>query len=151
VAGSRSARRGDHRDRTGVSRMVRVNELVRQVLAEELAGLIYDEHGLEAVSVTGVDTRSDLSAARVFLSSLPEALREILDESRPQLQGALARQVRLKRVPRLLFEVDPAAMAADAVESALARIRQPESGLDPRIPSEQEVEPPPGDENGRTE
>jgi ribosome-binding factor A len=91
-------------------RMRRVNESVRQVLAEALLELKDPRIGL--VTVTGVDTAPDLRHAVVFVSVLgsekkKQATLRGLDAAHGLLQSQLARQLRLKRTPQLTFEYDP--------------------------------------------
>jgi ribosome-binding factor A len=91
-------------------RMRRVNESVRQVLAEALLELRDPRIGL--VTVTGVDTAPDLRHAVVFVSVLgsekkKEATLRGLEAAHGPLQSQLARQLRLKRTPQLTFEYDP--------------------------------------------
>jgi ribosome-binding factor A len=91
-------------------RMRRVNESVRQVLAEALPGLKDPRIGL--VTITGVDTTPDLRHAIVFVSVLGSARKRRatlsgLDAAHGVLQSRLARQLRLKRTPQLTFEYDP--------------------------------------------
>ena len=89
--------------------MRRVNESVRQVLAEALPELKDPRIGL--VTVTGVDTSPDLRYATVYVSVLGSARRQEatmrgLDAAHGVLQGWLARELRLKRTPQLTFEYD---------------------------------------------
>ena len=91
-------------------RMRRVNESVRQVLAEALPELKDPRIGL--VTVTGVDTAPDLRHAVVFVSVLGSerkrrATMQALEAAHGVLQSRLARQLRLKRTPQLTFEYDP--------------------------------------------
>ena len=91
-------------------RMRRVNESVRQVLAEALPELKDPRIGL--VTVTGVDTASDLRHAVVFVSVLGSEKRRAatlrgLEAAHGLLQAQLARQLRMKRTPQLTFEYDP--------------------------------------------
>jgi ribosome-binding factor A len=91
-------------------RMRRVNESVRQVLAEALPELKDPRIGL--VTVTGVDTAADLRHAVVFVSVLGSekkrrATLRGLEAAHGVLQARLARQLRLKRTPQLTFEYDP--------------------------------------------
>jgi ribosome-binding factor A len=91
-------------------RMRRVNESVRQVLAEALPELKDPRIGL--VTVTGVDTAPDLRHAVVFVSVLGSerkrrATMRGLEAAHGVLQSRLARQLRLKRTPQLTFEYDP--------------------------------------------
>jgi ribosome-binding factor A len=90
--------------------MRRVNESVRQVLSEQVVRLKDPRIGF--VTVTGVETSSDLRHARVFVSVLgAERRREEtlagLEAAHSVLQGALARELRMKRTPQLAFEYDP--------------------------------------------
>ncbi|MHB8470299.1 MAG: 30S ribosome-binding factor RbfA [Gaiellaceae bacterium] len=91
-------------------RMRRVNESVRQVLAEALPELKDPRIGL--VTITGVDTSPDLRYATVFVSVLGSARKrkaslQGLDAAHGLLQGRLARELRMKRTPQLAFEYDP--------------------------------------------
>jgi ribosome-binding factor A len=91
-------------------RMRRVNEAVRQVLSEAVGELKDPRIGF--VTVTGVETSSDLRHARVFVSVLgPDRTREQtlagLAAAHGVLQSRLARELRMKRTPQLAFEYDP--------------------------------------------
>ena len=90
--------------------MRRVNESVRQVLAEAVGDLKDPRIGL--VTVTGVRTSADLRAARVFVSVLGsekkrERSLEALTAAHGVLQARIASELRLKRTPQLTFEYDP--------------------------------------------
>src|SRR5438093_11665570 len=91
-------------------RMRRVNESVRQVLSEAVGQLKDPRIGF--VTVTGVETSSDLRHARVFVSVLGTERRRTetlagLQAAHSVLQAQLARELRLKRTPQLAFEYDP--------------------------------------------
>lgn len=100
-------------------RAYRVNELLREVLAEELERLEDDDERLGMLTITGVESDPDLRHATVFLSSLPEGAEEALAEHRPRLQAAIGRQARLKRTPQLSFAVDPGVRQGEIVEEIL--------------------------------
>ena len=90
--------------------MRRVNESVRQVLADAVGELQDPRIGL--VTVTGVQTSPDLRHATVFVSVLgSERKRERslagLAAAHGLLQARLARELRMKRTPQLAFEYDP--------------------------------------------
>jgi len=90
-------------------RMRRVNESVRQVLAEALPELKDPRIGL--VTVTGVETSPDLRTATVYVSVLGSEKKRTntlrgLDAAHGLLQSQLARQLRMKRTPTLTFEYD---------------------------------------------
>ncbi|HEX3980880.1 MAG TPA: 30S ribosome-binding factor RbfA [Acidimicrobiales bacterium] len=125
-----SGRRHDQRGAAPYPRSLRVNQVLRQVVAEELERLADADERLRLVTVTAVDTAPDLRQATVYLSSLTDDSAEALAERRTQLQRAVGRQVRMKRTPQLEFLVDPAVVAGGRVEEVLRRIRdqQAESG-----------------------
>lgn len=92
-------------------RMRRVNELLREIIAEELSGLTDPRVGF--VTVTGVETSPDLRNATVFYSVLGTEEEETatasgLTAAAPRLQAVMASQVRLKYTPRLAFHRDAA-------------------------------------------
>ena len=118
-----SGRRHDNRGASPYPRSLRVNQVLREVLAEELERLADADERLRLVTVTSVDTASDLRHATVFLSSLSDDGADALAERRPQLQHSLSRQLRMKRTPLLAFEVDPAVISGSRVEDVLRRIR----------------------------
>lgn len=90
--------------------MRRVNESVRQVLSEAIGQLKDPRIGF--VTITGVETSTDLRHARVYLSVLGAERKRVqtldaLEAARTLLQGRLARELRMKRTPQLAFEYDP--------------------------------------------
>jgi ribosome-binding factor A len=91
-------------------RMRRVNESVRQVLAEALPELKDPRIGL--ITVTGVETANDLRHATVYVSVLGSSRKRKatllgLEAAHGVLQSRLARELRMKRTPQLTFEYDP--------------------------------------------
>jgi len=114
---------------------LRVNQVLRQVLAEEIERLADADERLRLVTVTAVDTAPDLRHASVYLSSLSEDAADALAERRAQLQRTLGRQIRMKRTPQLDFAVDPAVVAGSKVEDVLRRIRDKEDGSPEGDPS----------------
>jgi ribosome-binding factor A len=90
-------------------RMRRVNAAVREVLSEAVGELKDPRIGF--VTVTGVETSSDLRQAQVFVSVLgSEKKREQtlagLEAAHGVLQGRIARELRMKRTPQLTFQYD---------------------------------------------
>ncbi|HET7489016.1 MAG TPA: 30S ribosome-binding factor RbfA [Acidimicrobiales bacterium] len=114
------------------SRVARVNELLREVVADELERESDADERLALLTVTAVHVDPDLRHARVLLSSLPPAAEEALQEHRTRLQGAIARQARLKRTPQLSFAPDPAVESGNRVEDLLRDLRTVEGGEDAR-------------------
>jgi ribosome-binding factor A len=91
-------------------RMRRVNEAVREVISEGVGELKDPRVGF--VTVTGVQTSADLRHATVFVSvfGTEGTRKKTLDglaAAHGVLQARLARELRLKRTPQLIFEYDP--------------------------------------------
>ncbi len=83
-------------------RTARINEVVREVLAEELERM--SDPRLSMVTVTGVDVTRDLRQAKVYYAALgreDEGIEVALRKAAPHLRGVLGRQVRLKYLPEL--------------------------------------------------
>lgn len=106
----------------GYARTARVNELLREVLAEHLERLQELDERLGLLTITAVVCDPDLRRARVLLSSLSETAAEALEEARVRLQAAIGHEVRMKRTPQLRFEADPAVEAGLRVEEILRRL-----------------------------
>ena len=108
-------------------RMRRVDEAVRQVLADALAGELSDPR-IGFITVTDVKTSPDLRAARVFVSVLGDeearaASLAALGSAHGLLQHRIASQLRLKRTPTLEFVYDSTTDRALRVESLLRERR----------------------------
>jgi ribosome-binding factor A len=91
------------------ARMRRVNELLREVIADEVA--ILKDPGLGFVTITGVDTSPDLRAARVYYSVIGDdeqrdATAAALKRASSRIRAVIGEQVRLKYVPKVDFEFD---------------------------------------------
>ena len=103
-------------------RSARVNEILREVLADELGRMEDIDEGLGLLTVTAVHCDPDLRRALVMFSSLGEEAEEALGLARVRLQAAISKQVRLKRTPQLRFAADPAVAAGFKVEEILRRL-----------------------------
>ncbi|MDA8317129.1 MAG: 30S ribosome-binding factor RbfA [Actinomycetota bacterium] len=103
-------------------RALRVNEVLRQVIGEELERLADADERLRLLTVTSVQVSADLRTATVFLAEMDEESGAALVERRGQLQRVVGRQVRMKRTPRLQFLVDPAVREGARVEEILRRL-----------------------------
>ncbi|MGI9023214.1 MAG: ribosome-binding factor A [Acidimicrobiales bacterium] len=114
----------------GWSRLDRVNEALREVLAEELA--LIDDDRLQLVTVTGVAADPDLRRAKVWFSALSvhpaEPVEEVLGGHRRRLQAAIGAQLRLKRTPELTFQPDPAIAVGTRVEDIIRGFDALDSG-----------------------
>jgi ribosome-binding factor A len=113
-------------------RTARVNEVMLEVLADELERM--SDPRLELVTFTGVKVTRDLSYATVYYSTLgatvaPDApttfaenAAEALRKAAPHLRGVVGRQMRIRQVPALTFEVDPGIVAGQRIDEILRGI-----------------------------
>jgi ribosome-binding factor A len=103
-------------------RTLRVNEVVRETLAEALERM--QDPRLEMVTITGVQVSPDLHHATVFYAKLgthdPQT-GAALSAASPHLRSTLGREVRLKYLPQLHFREDPAIEAGARIEELLRR------------------------------
>jgi ribosome-binding factor A len=113
-------------------RMRRVDEAIRQVIGDAVAGDLKDPR-VGFVTVTDVRTSPDLRHARVYVSvlgadggvSLPEEREVTLDGLRSAhgyLQGRLAGELRLKHTPALEFHYDDTTDRAMRVDELIDEI-----------------------------
>ncbi len=103
--------------------MRRVDEAIRQVIGEAVAGELKDPR-VGFVTVTDVRTSADLSHARVYVSVLGdeprrEATLQGLRSAHGYLQGRVASELRLKRTPTLTFAYDDTADRAERIDALL--------------------------------
>ena len=118
-----SGQRGNQR---GYARTARVNEVLRQVLAESLERMEELDERLGMLTITAVQCDPDLRHATVLFSSLTEPAIQALEEHRVALQAEIGRGGRMKRTPTLRFLPDPAIAAGARVEDAIRRIHRDE-------------------------
>jgi ribosome-binding factor A len=113
-------------------RMRRVDEAIRQVLGDAVAGDLKDPR-VGFVTVTDVSTSADLSHARVYVSVLGDAGRpssiaqqlaslEGLRSAHGFLQARLAAELHMKRTPTLEFCYDDTTDRALRVNALLDEI-----------------------------
>lgn len=114
----------------GSDRLRRVDEAIRQVLGEALAGEMKDPR-VGFVTVTDVRTSPDLRHAHVHVSVLGDERQrheslEALRAAHGFLQRQIASELRLKRTPALQFHYDATTDNALRIESLLRE--KPEGG-----------------------
>jgi ribosome-binding factor A len=100
--------------------MLKVNSILREVLAEEVEKL--NDSRLEMVSITGVDTAPNLRNATVYIDLLGDGGEDALSAlqaSAKRLQSAIGKQVRIKYTPVLEFELDPGVVSGQRIDELL--------------------------------
>tara|TARA_B100000131_G_C18120741_1_gene612824 strand:+ start:2014 stop:2391 length:378 start_codon:yes stop_codon:yes gene_type:complete len=121
------ARRRSNRTRE-YQRSARLNELLREIIAEELERV--DDDRLDWISVVSVEVDNELTKARVYLSSLEQNEDEIikvLSEYRGRFRKVIGRSARIRRVPDLTFMIDPSIRTGNRIEEILTELDIAES------------------------
>jgi len=116
-------------------RTARVNEVLREIIAEELERDPDDDGRLYMVTITGVDVDKDFGKATIYFSALGndaplEEVTAALESRRVPFQAAVGRNVRLKRTPQLRFVPDLGIIEGQKLEGLLRQ-------LPPRLPEDE--------------
>ncbi len=109
-------------------RIERVNEEIRKELAA-LLPTVKDPRVPEFISVTAVQTTPDLKQAKVFVSAMTGEEKEILKglkSSAGFLRGALAKHLKLRYTPELLFAMDDSIKEGMKINQIIADIHKKE-------------------------
>jgi ribosome-binding factor A len=106
-------------------RMEKVQKVAREILGESIQTLKDPRIGF--ATVTAVKITSDLRHARVFVSVLGseeerEATMAGLKSAAPVLRSELGRQMRIKYLPDLTFELDEGPDVAARLEELIKKI-----------------------------
>lgn len=116
-------------------RVAQVSALICRVLRERLSRGINDPRVQGMVSIVGVDCTSDLAAAAVRVSVLPAERGRLtlsgLKSATRHLEGIIRKATRLRRVPKLLFELDDSMKREAALTESLNAIRKSTAGEPP--------------------
>ena len=120
-----SGRSGPHQ----VSRTARLNQVLREIVAEELERI--DDERLEHVHITTVDVDRDLNRAIVYYDSLAgeagdAAVLEAFGAQRARLQGAVGRQLHARKTPLLEFRPDDVLRSAERIDQILRDLQPPD-------------------------
>ncbi|HRE00940.1 MAG TPA: 30S ribosome-binding factor RbfA [Ilumatobacteraceae bacterium] len=103
-------------------REARLNQSLRQVIAEELVAI--DDEALDLVTITQIDVDSEMNRATVYFDSLrgedgDGEILEALQRHRSRLQSAVGRQIRSKKTPILSFAPDDVIRSAERIDHIL--------------------------------
>ena len=113
-------------------RMEKVNDLLQSELAELLHRRVKDPVLAEAmISITQVEVTADLSLARVHVSVMGAAdggseVLTALERTAPFLHRQLVKRIRIRRVPRLRFELDHSIAEGDRLTALLREVARAE-------------------------
>ena len=108
-------------------RSARLNEILREVIADELVRI--DDERLEFVTITSIDVDNEMNRANVFFDSLAgeegdEGIIEVLNQHRRRLQATINRQMHAKKTPILDFRADMVIRSAERIDDILRADRE---------------------------
>jgi ribosome-binding factor A len=125
-------RRGRSSHTRRYPRTARLNEVLREILAEALEHISGNDDRLELVTITGVECDPDLRAATVFYSARTEGAEEALQQHRVKLQSYIAKETTMKRTPQLSFVVDAGVTTGWRIEELLKGLEHRDEAGDER-------------------
>lgn len=105
-------------------RVGRVSEQIKKELSQIIQMELKDPR-VGFITVTGVETTSDLSQARVYLSVLgsdeqKEASLKALEKATGFLRSELGKRMKLRHTPELLFKFDSSIEYGSRIETLLS-------------------------------
>ena len=114
----------------GIPRLVRVNELLKREIAEDIhRNFAMSDFDCAAITVTRVECASDLRDANVFISIFGhederDRMIAYLNRHRQEVIRLMIKRVKLKYTPRLHFILDESLEGGDNVLSLLAEMQR---------------------------
>ncbi|MDF7805846.1 30S ribosome-binding factor RbfA [Pontiellaceae bacterium B12219] len=114
----------------GTPRLVRVNELLKREIAEDLyRNFAGSEFDAAAITVTRVECAPDLRDANVFISIFGhednrDGMIDYLNRHRQEIVRLMIKRVKLKYTPRLHFIHDESLEGGDHILSMLAEMER---------------------------
>ena len=100
-------------------------ERVNEILLGELAQAVNKELGLPGalITVSYVECDTDLRTARVGVSVLPDNLAgttlRLLKSSTPRLVSIIKSKIKLRKIPKLIWEFDSTEREAEKIEKLI--------------------------------
>ena len=110
---------------------------INSFLAEEISSIISKELSLKPsvmVSVSKVETSSDLRQSRIFISVLPsqeeDYVLKTLKKEIFSIQGCLNKKMATKIIPRLAFYIDQKPQRISEIEEVFQKIADEKKSTD---------------------
>lgn len=117
-----------------IDRLTRVNQLLKQEIAESLFRVVNDPGAdIASVTVTRVVTSSNLRNAKVYVSirgdeAHQEQLLNLIKHHRKEIQSNIAKHVVLKYTPQVSFELDHSIEKGDHILNLIAKLEDENPG-----------------------
>ncbi len=104
---------------------------IRRAVSDVLSRGLHDERIKGMISVTEVRVDPDLGQAAILVSVLPAKHERTtlrgLQNAAPRVRATVSRNLRLRRVPRLVFQIDQSLKRAAELDEFLAASRGDDS------------------------
>ena len=109
------------------NRISRVNQLIRKELSQIVLREVEFPQGV-LVTLTRVETISNMSESRVYIGCLPESQREkilsILKSVIWHLQQLLNKRLRMRPIPKIVFLEEKETSEAGQIEGVLEKLKK---------------------------
>ncbi|MBI1811253.1 MAG: 30S ribosome-binding factor RbfA [Nitrospirae bacterium] len=108
-------------------RSQRVSDLIREEIADIIMNKVKDPR-LGFVTVTGAKITEDLKIATIYLSILKEEEKEttleMLNSAKGFIRAELAKRLKMKFIPSLIFRIDESLEYGVRIEKLLREIKK---------------------------
>ena len=104
----------------------RLNHAFQEEISMILMTEIKDED-IKFVTITGVDTTTDLSYAKVYFTVLDDTKKEALNGAASFIRGKLAERVEVRHTPELKFIYDTSIEYGNHIEKIIDNINKEEN------------------------
>lgn len=112
-------------------RIDQINSTIHRAVQTTLSRGLNDPRVKGLISITNVNVSPDMSQALVEISVLPAEKADLtlkgLHSAAPYIQRELAKAIRTRRQPRLIFKLDTKMRQEIEVYTAIARVNQKDS------------------------
>ncbi|MDA3839488.1 MAG: 30S ribosome-binding factor RbfA [Patescibacteria group bacterium] len=111
-----------------MARIDQINEVLRKEVAQFIGNNIKMENGM--ITILDVDCSPELKNAKIYVSVLPDnqfgTALKMLKKNTSSLNSFLKRNVKLRKVPRIQWVIDPTEKEASVIERILNEIENEE-------------------------
>lgn len=105
----------------------RLNHSIQEVISIIILREVKDED-LKFVTITGVETTSDLSFSKVYYTVLDESKKELINEklakASPFIRTELAKRIEVRHTPELKFIFDTSIEYGNHIESIIENLNK---------------------------
>lgn len=122
-------------------RIERVNSLLKEVIYEAIHKDVKNPQINTFISVTKVDTTTDLHHAKVYISMIAsdaekERIRSALDQAAGFIAVQASKKVKLRYFPQLTFFIDTSTDELMRIETILGEIDKERQSREERLPAD---------------